>query len=73
MTADEVEMLLFALGRSRAPFAWKVGGLDSAALNRAHPPSGMTIGGLIKHMAGVEERKMALAITGKRPPRPGTR
>jgi hypothetical protein len=70
MTPDEVEMLLFALDRSRATFAWKVGGLDAEALRRAHPPSTMTIGGLIKHMAGVEERKMALSITGERPAPP---
>ena len=54
LTPDEVEMLLFALDRSRAQFAWKVGGLDAEALNRAHPPSAMTIGGLIKHLAGVD-------------------
>jgi hypothetical protein len=29
----------------------------------------MTLGGLIKHMAGVEERMMALAVTGQ-PPAP---
>ena len=34
MTAGEVEMLLFALERSRAQFAWKVGGLDAAGLSR---------------------------------------
>ncbi len=67
---DEVEMLLFALARSRATFAWKVGGLDAAALRRAHPPSTMTLGGLVKHMAGVEERVMALAVTGQRPAPP---
>ena len=55
MTADEVEMLLFALDRSRAQFAWKVGGLDAAALHQPHPPSTMTIGGLIKHLACVED------------------
>jgi hypothetical protein len=70
LTPDEVEMLLFALDRSRAQFAWKVGGLDADALNRAHPPSTMTIGGLVKHMAGVEERKTAFAITGQRPAPP---
>jgi hypothetical protein len=69
-TPDEVEMLLFALDRSRAQFAWKVGGLDAAALARAHPPSTMTLGGLVKHLAGVEERSMALAVTGKRPAPP---
>ncbi len=69
-TPDEVEMLLFALARSRAMFAWKVGGLDAAALRQEHPPSAMTLGGLVKHMAGVEERTMALAVTGQRPAPP---
>ena len=55
MTAGEVEMLLFALDRSRAQFAWKCGGLDAAGLNRPQPPSTMTIAGLLKHMSLVEE------------------
>jgi len=54
MTAGEVEMLLFALERSRAQFAWKCGGLDTAGLTRAHAPSTMTLGGLLKHVALVE-------------------
>jgi hypothetical protein len=70
LAVDEVEMLLFALERSRAQFAWKVGGLDAAALRQPHPPSAMTLGGLVKHMAGVEERVMALAVTGQRPSPP---
>ncbi len=69
-TPDEVEMLLFALERSRAQFAWKCGGLDAAGLGQEHPPSAMTLGGLVKHMAGVEERMMALAVTGQRPAPP---
>lgn len=55
MTAGEVEMLLFALDRSRAQFAWKCGGLDAAGLSRPHPPSAMTLGGLLKHLALVED------------------
>jgi len=51
LTADEAEMLVFALNRSRATFAWKSGGLDAEALNRAHPPSTMTLASLIKHLA----------------------
>src|SRR6266542_6881186 len=56
MTAGEVEMLLFALERSRAQFAWKCGGLDAAGLSQRHPPSAMTLGGLLKHLALVEDR-----------------
>jgi hypothetical protein len=68
MTVGEVETLIFALDRSRAQFAWKVGGLDAAALRRPHPPSAMTLGGLVKHLALVEEWKLAM-LTG-RPPGP---
>ncbi|GAA0564972.1 DinB family protein [Paractinoplanes ferrugineus] len=68
LDAGEVEMLLFALDRSRAQFAWKTGGLPAAALARAHPPTTMTLGGLIKHMALVEER-YTIDFSG-RPPGP---
>jgi hypothetical protein len=54
MTAGEVEMLLFALERSRAQLAWKSGGLDAAGLSQALAPSTMTLGGLLKHLALVE-------------------
>jgi hypothetical protein len=55
MTAGEVEMILFALERSRAQFAWKAGGLDAAGLARTCPPSTLTLGGLLKHLALVED------------------
>ena len=66
MTAGEVEMLLFALDRSRAQLAWKCGGLDAAGLRKPHPPSAMTLGGLLKHMALVEER-YTIDFTGEAP------
>ncbi len=65
MTAGEVDMLLFALDRSRAQFAWKCGGLDAAGLRKPHPPSAMTLGGLLKHLALVEERRTAVCLTGQ--------
>lgn len=68
LDAGETEMLLFALDRSRATFGWKTGGLDAAALRRTFPPSTMTLGGLIKHLAVVEER-YTIDFTG-RPPGP---
>jgi hypothetical protein len=55
LTAGEVEMLLFALERSRMQFAWKCADLDAAGLSRTHPPSTMTLGGLLKHLALVED------------------
>jgi hypothetical protein len=65
MTAGEVEMLLFALARSRAQFAWKCGGLDATGLRKPYPPSTMTLGGLLKHMALVEDMKNAEFLTGQ--------
>ena len=59
-------MLLFALDRSRAQFAWKTGGLDSNGLNKAQPPSTMTLGGLLKHLALVEDHYTATNVTGER-------
>ncbi len=52
---NEADMMLFALERSRAQFAWKCGGLDAAALSRPFPPSKMTVGGMIKHLAFVDD------------------
>jgi Protein of unknown function (DUF664) len=54
MTAGEAEMLLFAMDRSRAQLAWKCAGLDSAGLGRPYPPSAMTLGGILKHLALME-------------------
>ena len=65
MTAGEVDMLLFALERSRAQFAWKVGGLDADQLHRAFPPSTMTLAGLIKQLALCEDSKVAEFVVGE--------
>lgn len=65
MTAGEVDTLLFALERSRAQFAWKCGGLDVAGLRKPHPPSAMTLGGLVKHMAWVEDNYTSTDFTGQ--------
>jgi hypothetical protein len=51
----DAEMLCFALERVHQQFAWKTGGLNAEQLRRQHPPSTMTLAGLIKHMAGVED------------------
>ena len=41
--------------RQRATFAWKSGDLDAAGLRATLGPSTMTLGGLLKHMALVED------------------
>lgn len=58
-------MLSFVLERSRAQFAWKCGDLDAEGLNRTHPPSSMTLGGLLKHLALVEDHYTSVAFTGE--------
>ena len=58
-------MLLFALDRSRLTFAWKCGGLDAAGLSKALPPSTMTLGGLLKHLALVEDFYTTRDVTGE--------
>lgn len=51
----EADLLCFVLYRARVAFAWKTGGLDAEQLRRQFPPSTMTMAGLIKHMAAVED------------------
>lgn len=63
----EIETLLGALERQRATFAWKCGGLDAAGLRARLGPSTVTLGGLLKHMALVEEVMFQYKLYGRRP------
>jgi Protein of unknown function (DUF664) len=54
VAADEAATLLGFLDFQRATLAWKCSGLDTAGLRAALPPSDMTLGGLMKHLAWVE-------------------
>ena len=58
----EGEVLLFALDRVHRQFAWKTGGLNGQQLRRRHPPSTMTLAGLMKHLASVEAHWTARAL-----------
>lgn len=53
-TGGEKESLLVALDRHRDVVLWKLEGLDDDALRRPMVPSGTTLLGLVKHLAGVE-------------------
>ena len=64
MTAGEAEMLIFALERSRAQFAWKVGGLDAAGLRLRLTESSTSLAGLLKHLALVEDLKVVEWLDG---------
>jgi hypothetical protein len=61
---DEVATLLGSLERQRATFAWKVAGLDSKALAARVGSSAITLGGLIKHLAFVEDLKLSTMLLG---------
>lgn len=60
-SGTEGELLLFALDRVHRQFAWKSGALVADQLRQQHPPSKLTIAGLIKHLAGVEAHWTAWA------------
>ena len=55
IAGDETATLIGSLERMRAIFAWKCGGLDRAGLSTRIGVSEMTLGGLLKHLALVED------------------
>ena len=55
LDGDEVETLLGFLDHQRATMAWKCRGLDDAQLRIALPPTTMSLGGMLKHLARVED------------------
>jgi uncharacterized damage-inducible protein DinB len=55
LAADETATLLGFLDYQRATLAWKCAGLDAAGLNTKVAASTMTLGGMLKHMALVEQ------------------
>src|SRR5688500_9885863 len=52
--ADERTTLLAVLDWHRNTLRIKTAGLDAARLDTPHPPSDMTLGGMLKHLAYVE-------------------
>ena len=65
MAGSELGHLLGALDRQRATFRWKADGLDAAALAVRIGASQLTIGGLLKHLAVVEDEKFTVWLTGE--------
>ena len=64
---NELDTLLGALERQRGYVAWKCGNLDSAGLRATLGPSTMTLGGLLKHLAAVEDDQFAVKLHGQDP------
>ena len=64
LAGSEVEHLTGALERMRATFRWKADGLDAAGLNARIGASTLTIGGLLKHLAFIEDYTFATKLRG---------
>jgi len=64
---SELNTLLGALERQRGYVAWKCGTLNSAGLRATLGPSTMTLGGLLKHLAAVEDNTFSVKLHGRDP------
>jgi uncharacterized damage-inducible protein DinB len=62
--ADEATMLRAFLDYHRETLRWKTGGLSQEQLAQTHPPSTMTLGGLLKHLALVENWWFEVVLLG---------
>lgn len=67
----EVETLVGALERQRRIFAWKCGELDSDGMRATAAASAMTLGGLVRHMALVEDDLLSQRLLRRQPEPPG--
>jgi uncharacterized damage-inducible protein DinB len=70
LAGDETATLLGFLEFQRATLAWKCGGLDAAGLRATVGASSMTLGGLLKHLAYVEDDWFSRALHGRDPAPP---
>lgn len=65
LAGDETATLLGSLERQRATFAWKCSGLDAAGMQATVSVSSMTLGGLVKHLALVEDVSFSRRLLGR--------
>lgn len=70
LRADEAATLRAFLDHHRDTLRWKTAGLTAAQLRAPLPPSTMTLGGLLKHLAYVEDHWTGVVLRGapRRPP-----
>jgi hypothetical protein len=67
LAGTELEHLVGALDRLRATFRWKADGLDAGGLQARIPSSALTLGGLLKHLAFVEDYMFTTKLRGEPP------
>jgi hypothetical protein len=70
LTGTDLEHLVGALDLLRMTFQWKAGGLDAAGLRTRIGASSLTIGGLLKHLAFVEDYTVTAKLAGQPPGEP---
>ncbi|WP_433293793.1 DinB family protein [Pseudonocardia sp. CA-142604] len=70
LAGDETATLLGFLDFQRATFDWKCAGLDAAGLGATVGVSSMTLGGMIKHLAFVEDHWCTQWLYGRDMPPP---
>lgn len=64
LVADEATMLLGMLAFQRDTLRWRCSGLSAEQLAREHPPSALSLGGLLKHLAVVERSWVHMTFAG---------
>jgi hypothetical protein len=64
LAGSEAEHLVGALDRLRTTFRWKADELDSAGLRARIATSSLTLGGLLKHLALVEDHASSVRLSG---------
>jgi uncharacterized damage-inducible protein DinB len=62
--ADEASTLVGFLNYQRDTLRWKCSGLDAEQLSMSTPPTTLTLGGLLKHLAVVEAGWLNLTFAG---------
>ncbi|MBO3101499.1 mycothiol transferase [Cellulomonas fengjieae] len=67
IAATEVEHLVGSLDLLRTTFRWKADDLDSAGLAHRIGSSSLTLGGLLKHLAAVEDTTFTWKLAGRHP------
>lgn len=70
LAGDEASTLVGFLEYQRATLAWKCSGLDAAQLARTAASSTMTLGGLMHHLALVEDTWFGYRLAGAAPSDP---
>ena len=70
LAGTETEHLVGALDRLRTTFRWKAGHLNADGLQTRIGASSLTLGGLLKHLALVEDYYFATKLSGEPPGAP---